>query len=197
MKGTKVSIKGLPKRIWLSASSLLKLLYFKPLYLLLAVAVSIVFYELIFWLLNISLLNYLLTSPYLSLESKFDMLIGSYGDIFMWPLAPLLITLFIVSILQGVAVAALVYSIKQERSMQSGLLKDFSSTGVAGALSAIGLGCAACGTSLIAPIVTFFFATSSAAIIDKVGIYSALLALIVSLAAVYLAGIKLSSRLKV
>lgn len=190
-------IKSLPKRVWLSFSSLVKLLYFKPAYFFLAAAVSVVFYEFIFWFLNLGLLHYLLTSPFLTVGDKLEMIVGSYSNIFHLPLSPLALTLFAVSIFQGIAVAALVYSIKKERAMQRGLLKEFGGTGIAGALSVLGLGCAACGTSLVTPILTFFFATSSVAVAEEVGLYSAVLALVVSLVTVYLTGLKLANRLKV
>lgn len=190
-------LRSLPLRIQLSLTSLIKLLYFKPVYLLLAIGVSVVFYEFIFWFLNLGLLQYLLSSPYLTIQDKFSMLTGSYTGIFTLPLSPLALILFVVSIFQGISVSALVYSIRQERSVNRSFLKDFGGTGVAGALSVLGLGCAACGTSLVTPILTFLFATSSVAVAEEVGFYSAVLALIVSTITVYLAGLKLSSRLKI
>ncbi len=190
-------IKSLPKRIWLSFGALIKLLYFKPAYFFLAASVSVIFYEFIFWFLNLGLLQYLLTSPFLTLGDKLQMLIGSYSGIFTIPLSALALTLFIVSLFQGIAVAALVYTIRKERSMQRSILKDFGGTGIAGALSVFGLGCAACGTSLVTPILTFFFATSSVAVAEEVGLYSAVLALVVSAITVYLTGLKLATRLEV
>lgn len=190
-------LQSLHKRIWLSAVSLIKLLYFKPAYFLLAVGASIVFYEFIFWFLNLGLLQYLVTSQFLTIADKFNMLIGSYSGIFTMPLSLLALALFAVSIFQGVSVAALVYSIRKEQSLRRGILKDLGGTGIAGALSVLGLGCAACGTSLVTPILTFFFATSSVAVAEEVGLYSAVLALVVSLITVYLTGLKLSSRLEI
>lgn len=190
-------LKSLHKRVWLSVTSLVKLLYFKPAYLFLAAGVSIIFYEFIFWFLNLGLLQYLLTSPFLNVGDKLHMLIGSYTGIFTLPLSPLAFTLFAVSVFQGVAVAALVYSIRKERAMQRSFLKDFGGTGIAGIFSVLGLGCAACGTSLVTPILTFFFATSSVAIAEEVGLYSAILALIVSVITVYLTGLKLATRLRI
>ncbi|OYX42410.1 hypothetical protein B7Y94_03450 [Candidatus Saccharibacteria bacterium 32-49-12] len=189
-----LSIKTLPRRIWLSLTALARLLYFKPAYLLLAAVSSILFYELIFWFLNLGLLQYLLTSPFLSIGDKVGMLVGSYSGIFTSPVSWLALTLFAVSIFQGVAVAALVYSIRKERSDRRGFLRDLGGTGVAGILSVLGLGCAACGTSLITPILTFFFATSSVAVAEEVGFYSAVLALVVSMVTVYLAGLKVAQR---
>lgn len=190
-------LKSLHKRIWLSAVSLIKLFYFKPYYFFLAAGASIVFYEFIFWFLNLGLLQYLVTSQFLTIADKFNMLIGSYSGIFTMPLSLLALALFAVSIFQGISVAALVYSIRKEQSLRRGILKDLGGTGLAGALSVLGLGCAACGTSLVTPILTFFFATSSVAVAEEVGLYSAVLALVVSLITVYLTGLKLSSRLEI
>jgi hypothetical protein len=173
------------------------LLYFKPLYLLLAAVVSIVFYEIVFWFLNLGLFNYLLTTEFLTIGDKIGIIVGSYSSIFTLPLSSISFTLFLVSVLQGAAVAALVYSIRKERAMNRSIAKEFGGTGFAGVLSVLGLGCVPCGTSLVTPILTFFFASSSVAIAEEVGYYSAVLALIVSLITAYLAGYKLSSRLEV
>ena len=190
-------LKTLPKRIVTAFWALIRLLYFKPLYLLLAAVVSIVFYEIVFWFLNLGLFNYLLTTEFLTIGDKIGIIVGSYSGIFTLPLSSISFTLFLVSVLQGAAVAALVYSIRKERAMNRSIAKEFGGTGFAGVLSVLGLGCVPCGTSLVTPILTFFFASSSVAIAEEVGYYSAVLALIVSLITAYLAGYKLSSRLEV
>lgn len=190
-------LKRLPRRIGVSCKVLLKLLYFRPAYLCLALVASFLFYEVVFWFLNAGLLHFLLTTEFLSLSDKVAIVASSYTGIFSLPLAPVTFTLFIVSLLQGVAVAALAYAIRHERGAQKGLAGQFGGTGVAGALSVLGLGCIPCGTSLITPIITFFFATSSAAVADKIGFYAAIAALIISVVTVYLAGIKLAPRLRV
>ena len=190
-------LKTLPKRIVTAFWALIRLLYFKPLYLLLAAVVSIVFYEIVFWFLNLGLFNYLLTTEFLTIGDKIGIIVGSYSSIFTLPFSSISFTLFLVSVLQGAAVAALVYSIRKERAMNRSIAKEFGGTGFAGVLSVLGLGCVPCGTSLVTPILTFFFASSSVAIAEEVGYYSAVLALIVSLITAYLAGYKLSSRLEV
>ena len=177
--------------------ALFKLLYFKPLYLLLALIISVVFYEIIFWFLNIGLFQYLLTTEFLTLSDKLDIIIGSYSGIFMTPISPMMIILFVVSLLQGATLAAIVYSIKYERALNRNLANEFGGVGAAGLLSVLGLGCSACGTSLVTPILTFFFATSSVAVAEQVGFYSAVLALVISLVAMILAGNKLADRLTV
>lgn len=191
------TVRQLPKDLAQSLLAVLKLLYFRPAYLFLALAVSVVFYEIVFWFLNIGLFQYLLTTEYLTVFDKLDVIIGSYAGIFTTPIAPLALILFVVSIVQGATVAAIVYSIKKDRSVNKRLTREFGGAGAAGVLSVLGLGCSACGTSLVTPILTFFFATSSVAVADQVGFYSAVLALVVSLIALYLAGQKLRMRLTV
>lgn len=189
------SLRWLPKRIVLSVWALLRLFYFKPQYTLLAIVVSILFYELIFWFLNLGLAQYLLTTPFLTFIDKVELIIGSYSGIFTQPYSELAIMLFVVSVLQGMAVASMAYMIKADRAMNKNTLKELGGTGIAGAFSVFGLGCAACGTSLVTPILTFFFASSSVALAEIVGVYSAMLALIVALITVYLLGLKLATKL--
>lgn len=185
-------LRTLPKRIGISLKALSKLLYFKPSYFFLAVIVSIVFYELVFWSLNIGLLHFLLTTEFLTLFDKVEIVIGSYTGVFTLPLAPISFTLFLVSILQGATVAALVYVIKTERTINRRITKEFGGVGAAGVLSVLGLGCVPCGTSLITPLLALFFSTSSSAVAEQVGFYAAILALIVSLIAAHIAGYRLS-----
>lgn len=191
------ALNTLPKRTTQAYGAIVKLLYFRPFYLLLAAMVSVIFYEIVFWFLNLGLFQYLLTTSFLTFDDKLQIIIGSYAGIFTLPLAPLSLTLFIVSVLQGAAVAAIVYTIKKERAMNRGAIKELSGTGVAGVLSVFGLGCVPCGTSLVTPILTFFFASSTVAVAEKVGLYAAIFALIISLITAYLAGYKLSARLEV
>ena len=196
MRYKALTLRSLPHRVALSSKSLFRLLYFKPQCLFLALASSVVFYELIFWFLNLGLLQYLLTTEYLPIADKLSMLIGSYSGIFIRPFSATSLTLFVVSLLQGVSVAAFVYLVRSERAMQQSFIRDAGGIGVAGALSVIGLGCAACGTSLVTPLLTFFFATSSIALAEQVGFYSAMFALVVSVITAYLSGMKLALRLE-
>lgn len=190
-------LKSLHKRIWISAKSIFKLLYFRPAYLFLAVIISIIFYEFIFWLMNLGLLNFLITSGYLTMGEKLGILIGSYANVFTTPIAPLSFTLFIVSLLQGASAAAIIYTVRRERQMGKDVFRSMGRTSITGLLAAFGFGCVACGTSLVTPILTYFFATSSVALATQIGLYSMYLAFAASLIGAYLAGYKLSARLNV
>lgn len=188
-------LKGLPARVRISMWALIRFLYFHPGYAFLAAAISIVFYEIIFWLLNVGLAQYLLTSPFLTLGDKLELVIGSYTGIFSPPFARLAVTLFAVSVLQGIAVAAIIYIMRRERAVSGGMAKQLGGTGAAGLFAVLGLGCAACGTSLITPLLTFFFASSSIALAEAVGFYAALIALAASVVTVYTTGYRLAFRL--
>lgn len=192
-----INISALLRSVRASFVALAKLLYFRPIYLFTALAVSVIFYELIFWSLNLGLLHYLLTTKFLSFSDKLDVVIGSYSDALSLPLSSITTVLFVVSILQGVTVAAIIYTIRHNRATNRNILKNVGGTGAAGMFSLLGLGCIPCGTSLVTPILTFFFATSSAVVAEKIGFYSAILALVVSVLAAYFAGSKLSQVLRV
>ena len=190
-------LKALPRRAKIAIVALVKLLYFRPAYLLLAFAISLVFYEFVYWFLNLGLFHYLMTTEYLPLADKIGIIIGSYTNVFSIPVPKISALLLAVSILQGISVAALVYAIRRDRAVNKNVAKEFGGTGVAGIFSVLGLGCIPCGTSLVTPILTFFFASSTVAIADKVGLYAAIIALVISLVTVYLVGLKLAPRLDV
>ena len=186
------SQKWLPKRIAVSSRSLGRLLYFTPQYMLLALGVSVVFYELVFWFLNMGLAQYLFTTPYLSFADKFDLIVGSYVGVFSPPFSKLSTTLFLVSVFQGISVAGLTFILRHRRSTDKSFIKELGGTGVAGVLSVLGLGCAACGTSLILPIVSIFFASTSLALIDTIGFYAMVVALVISVISAYVVGLKVA-----
>ena len=185
-------LKKLPKRSLVAALALLKLLYFRPLYLLLALVISVIFYEIVYWFLNIGLIQFLFTSSVLSLEHKINIVISSYTAIFAAPFSPLLLLTFVVSLLQGASVAGLVFIIRRERALNKDVTKSLGSAGIAGMLSVLGLGCTACGTSLVTPLLAVFISSSTTALAEQIGIYSAVFAFIAALITAYLVGRKLT-----
>lgn len=185
-------LKKLPKRSLAAALVLVKLLYFRPLYLLLAIITSIIFYEIVYWFLNIGLVQFLFTSSALSLQHKINIIISSYTAIFAMPFSPLLLLTFIVSVLQGASIAGLVFMIHRERVLNNDVTKSLGGAGIAGVLSVLGLGCTACGTSLVTPLLAIFISSSTTALAEQIGIYSAIFAFIAALTTVYLVGRKLT-----
>ena len=178
----------------MSAAAIARFLVRKPVYLVLALAIAIVFYELIFWSLNLGLAGYLLTAPFLGISERLAIFTSSFTSLFTQPTSTLGMLLLLVSLLQGISLSMLIYTIRYERQQARSFMGAFGGAGLAGILSVLGLGCAACGTSLVTPLLTFLFATSSIAAAEKVGEVAALLALVVAIITLYLSGHKLSSR---
>lgn len=170
--------------------ALARLLYTRPKYLVLALVVSVLFYQLVFWFLNLGLASYLFTNPYLSIGDKLALVVGSYTDLFSPPYSRLGLTLLLVSFVQGAVIAGLTYCMVSARQQQQRFGKEISGVGAVGVFSVFGLGCAACGTSLVTPILALFTATSSVALAEAIGFYAAVLALILTIITAYLAGRK-------
>ena len=187
-----MKLRYLPSTAWWSLKAIAKFLYFKPAYALLAFVFSVILYELIFWSLNLGLGWFLFTSNQLPFASKLDIIVGSYTNVFDLPLAPLSATIVLVSLLQGVILSAIVFMVKANRENRKASRKLFGSVGLAGGLSVLGLGCVPCGTSLVTPLLTLFFAASAPAIAAEVGFYAVIVALVVSLFALYVTGKQLA-----
>jgi hypothetical protein len=120
---------------------------------------------LILWINNLSLLFNTLTSP-LSLSAKWDFLLTtpSFLTSSYEPYQAFILVLF--SVLQGVNLALL---IKLVRSRQyKSLVGATSKSGLALLATIIGVGCGACGSSLLAPLVASVGA-SSTLLLERLG----------------------------
>lgn len=156
-----------------------------PQYLLLAIVISVVFAQFIFWMLNLNLLQYILSTPNLTITQKLAFLlqttltfVGSANTLQGF-------LLLAISIVQGAALSLLVFNFNRSKQIDR---KSLSGSSIASFGAIIGLGCAACGTSLITPIVAIFFAGSAYAVADKVGLYASVIALFLGLYALYRIG---------
>lgn len=156
-----------------------------PKYLILAVLVSLLFTQFIFWLLNLGLLQYITTTVTLTFVEKIKFFL-EMTLVFIETADTLQgFLLLSISILQGIAVALIAYSFRSAGRIDR---KSMSGSTLASLGAMIGLGCAACGTSLIVPVITIFFSGSAYAIADTVGIYASIIALLVAVYAVYRLG---------
>lgn len=126
----------------------------KPVYVVLALAVSASAFVLAVLLPNIRLVAGVISSPDISFVNKFELplsLLGSIGTNFTLLSASYTIT---IAILFGIYLAMLVYFIKNK-------VRDISQSGIAtgtlGILSGIlGVGCAACGVFLLTSLLSIF-----------------------------------------
>lgn len=177
-----------------SLRALVRLFDRHPWYWVLALMFMFVFYEIVFWSLNIGLAHYLISTGDMTLGEKLAMIPSSFTNLLRWPVSWTGIALFLVALLQGVSFAALLYLLRSERRAAKQYRKELAGTGVVGFIAFLGLGCIPCGTSLVTPLLTFFFASSVAVFEPYVATSATVLALLLSLLTLYLTGKKLHGR---
>ena len=95
-----------------------------------------------------------------------------------------------ISLVQGQSIAALVYTLRHQQKFDAVAITGGS---VAGFLAIIGLGCPACGTSLVTPIVAIFVSGSAIAVSESITHIALPLALLVGLYGLYAIGLKAAS----
>lgn len=159
-------------KLKLSLLSVAKVLT-RPMYLLITLGVSWLFLGVLVWLTNISLLRFALVGSSLSIVGKLDFVLSGYRSIItnFEPLAALLVVLL--SILFGINTALLVFvkrgSLSQERASSK------QSFGAALA-SVVSVGCAACGTSILAPLLSGVGAAASVGFVELLGVVANIVA---------------------
>ena len=160
-----------------------------PRYSVLASGFSLLFAIVIFFAINGNFYGPLFLSR-LSIVDKFavagNMLAELFKQGFTTPNGALLL---IVSILQGLSLAVVIFTARRNKRNEQDVARQLSVSGIASIAAAIGLGCVPCGTSLILPIVTLFFSGAAAATAANVaGTIVLILALVLSLASLYKSG---------
>ena len=159
-------------------------------YALLALGAAFMFFELIYWLFNTSVLRIVLASANLSMLEKLHFVVNP-----LWSLADTngvytAILMIAISLVQGQSIAALVYTLRHQQKFDAVAISGGS---VAGFLAIIGLGCPACGTSLVTPIVAIFVSGSAIAVSESITHIALPLALLVGLYGLYAIGLKAAS----
>ena len=179
-------MKGFDWRRGLLSLTGLKRLIRQPRYVVLSFAVAFLFSIVIYGLIHINFYGSLFLSS-LPIADKLA-LVGQLTaalvcDAFTTSTGFLII---LISLLQGVAIAAIVFDAKHNRANNKQLAsRQTATSGIAAVAAALGLGCVPCGTSLILPIVTLFFsgaATTAAHIANSLTLVVALCLSIWSLA---------------
>jgi hypothetical protein len=64
----------------------------------------------------------------------------------------------LLSLLQGITITLLIFNYKQQHKLDSAGAAD---SGIASVIALFGVGCSACGTSLLTPLITIFFSSSA------------------------------------
>jgi hypothetical protein len=160
-----------------------------PKYFLITIVVTIAFAVIIYFAINANFYGPLMMSR-LSILDKIALLGSMIIDIIKQSFTSLNgALLMVVSILQGISIAAVIFTAKNNRDNEKTVSRQVGLSGIASIAATIGLGCVPCGTSLILPIVTLFFSGAAAATAANIAsIIVLLLALLLSLFSLYKSG---------
>ena len=160
-----------------------------PKYFLITIAATVAFAVIIYFAINANFYGPLMMSR-LPILDKIALLGSMIIDIFKQSFtSPNDALLMVVSILQGISIAAVIFTAKNNRDNEKTVSRQVGLSGIASIAATIGLGCVPCGTSLILPIVTLFFSGAAAATAANItSIIVLLLALLLSLFSIYKSG---------
>ena len=160
-----------------------------PKYFLLTIAATVAFAVVIYFAINANFYGPLMMSR-LPILDKITLLGSMIIDIFKQSFTSLNgALLMIVSILQGISIAAVIFTANNNRDNEKTVSRQVGLSGIASIAATIGLGCVPCGTSLILPIVTLFFSGATAATAANIAsTIVLLLALLLSLFSLYKSG---------
>ena len=160
-----------------------------PKYFLITIVATVAFAVIIYFAINANFYGPLMMSR-LPILDKIALLGSMIIDIFKQSFTSLNgALLMIVSILQGISIAAVIFTAKNNRDNEKTVSRQVGLSGIASIAATIGLGCVPCGTSLILPIVTLFFSGAAAATAANIAsVIVLLLALLLSLFSLYKSG---------
>ena len=160
-----------------------------PKYFLITIVATVAFAVIIYFAINANFYGPLIMSR-LPIIDKIALLGSMIIDIFKQSFtSPNSALLMVVSILQGVSIAAVIFTSKNNRDNEKTVSRQVGLSGIASIAATIGLGCVPCGTSLILPIVTLFFSGAAAATAANIAsTIVLLLALLLSLFSLYKSG---------
>ena len=160
-----------------------------PKYFLITIVATVAFAVIIYFAINANFYGPLMMSR-LPVLDKIALLGSMIIDIIKQSFTSLNgALLMVVSILQGISIAAVIFTAKNNRDNEKTVSRQVGLSGIASIAATIGLGCVPCGTSLILPIVTLFFSGAAAATAANIAsIIVLLLALLLSLFSLYKSG---------
>lgn len=147
-------------------------------YLVLEIALFVATLFVLQWLFNLSQFARIITSDALSFWDKIDVFVGAFFDMFNYinDLTP--ISMITIALFQSLAFTLLV--IQKNTDTNSGSQQNISlATGSLGA-GMIGVGCVACGGSLLTPILGLFVANVSVSVASAIGDILLVIAVVLS-----------------
>ncbi|PID99468.1 hypothetical protein CSA80_01770 [Candidatus Saccharibacteria bacterium] len=159
-------------------------------YALLAVLVATLFFELVYWLFNLETLGVILGSSAVSFGEKLSVLASPFRSVRDVNGNGTVTLMLVLAVIQGVNVSLLAYAMRHQQKADAKLIGGSSLTGL---LAVIGLGCPACGTSLLTPIIAMFASSSALAVSERLTAIALPIAVAVGLFGVYVLGLRLST----
>lgn len=172
------------QRIIISTRANTRLFIKKPQYILLALLVAAISLGVVLWTFNLNLLWYIFFQSPLNALEKITFILSIYGGVFTNFTTIQAATLIIFSIFFGINISILVFVIKTRGQVAKNSQK--SAFGLFFAV--IASGCAACGSSIITPILLSLGATSTIALSSTIGMFISFISILVILYSIYSLG---------
>lgn len=164
-----------------------------PLLLLLSVGLFGLFLTVLLWIFNLSLLGYVITTQDLAANEKVSFVAGIYESLFTNFDTAQAVLLVVFATLFAINITMLIYVIKTKgKKLRAG---QKSSSAASAFLAVIATGCAACGTSIITPLLLSLGASSTAALSSTIGIVVGYLSLLLVLYSIYSLGAAVANTL--
>ncbi len=142
----------------------------RPTYAFLAIVAALLIAGVVIWSLNYQLVGYILFEAPLSFVQKVRFFAYGYESLFTTYNSLLSLSILLLSVLFGINTAVLTYALRTKTASN----RDASKGGAAALLGILSSGCAACGTSLLTPLLATLGATS-ATFVQGVGVGFSLL----------------------
>lgn len=165
-------------------------LFKQPRYIAFAAIISLLFFEFVYWMFNVPLLTTLMASNNLSINDKLALLLGPFTYVQNQNGIVVFSMMIGLALIQGASLAALTFAIRHQPKTDSKLL---GGSAVVSLLAVVGLGCPACGTSLITPIVALFISGSAVAVSEQITAFTLPLAIIIGLYGLYVTSLRTST----
>lgn len=179
-----------PNPARLVAEALLEVLR-RPAYALLAAGIAAAVLAAALWLPNYRLIGAVFATPGVTLGAKLRLLASLAGGLAASLGVAGAITTATIPVLFGVDVAMIAYFIRQRRAAQA---RGEIAAGLGGAASgAIAAGCAACGSFLLLPLLSFLGAAGALALLPLGGAELGFLGIVLLLVSIYLIARKIAT----
>ena len=162
-----------------------------PLLILVTLLLSALIFGILLWLFNLALLGYVLFQAPFSVGEKFGFIFGVYTSVFTNFEAPEAVALFLFSVLFGINLSMLIFIFYARGKV----VKESKKTGLSLMLAIIASGCAACGTSILTPLLISIGAGGSLALSRNLGIVISYLSLFLVLYSIYSLGAAVANTL--